>query len=304
MPQNQARWDSALSSQKILFVSGKGGVGKSLIAAGIARQQVHAGRRVLLVEIGDNSYFRDFFGLERLDYQPQATEMGFDLAMWSGETSLKDYVLFYLKIERVFRLFFENKIMRALINVAPGLNEISILGKITSGVRKIGPPLPYDLIVVDCYATGHALTLFQAPRGMLEAIGIGPMATQSREIEAVLRDPETCGYAVVTLLEEMPMTETLEFRDELRQLLGVEPAVIANKVMPTPVANHELEALTAADPGGMGEFAKYLSAVESRQKQYLEVLSREFKGVGQVPLVFSNDPIELIEAVGEALRQA
>ncbi len=303
MPQNQARWDSALPSQKILFVSGKGGVGKSLIAAGIARQQAHAGRRVLLVEIGDNSYYRDFFGLERLDYQPQATELGFDLAMWSGETSLKDYVLYYLKIERVFRLFFENKVMRALINVAPGLNEISILGKITSGVRKIGPPLPYDLVVVDCYATGHALALFQAPRGILEAIGIGPMGTQSREIESVLKDPKVCGYAVVTLLEEMPVAETLEFRAELRRILGVEPAVIANKVMPVPVERAELETLTAADPGGLGEFAKYLSAIEDRQKQYLGKLSREFEAVGQVPLVFSNDPKELVAATGEALRQ-
>jgi len=303
MPQNQARWDSALSSQKILFVSGKGGVGKSLIAAGVARQQANAGRRVLLVEIGDNSYYRDFFGLERLDYRPQSTELGFDLAMWSGETSLKDYVLYYLRIERVFRLFFANKVMRALINVAPGLNEISILGKITSGVRRIGPPLLYDLIVVDCYATGHALALFRAPRGIFDAIGVGPMGTQSREIEAVLQDPMICGYAVVTLLEEMPVTETLEFRDELRRVLGVELAVIANKVMPVPVASHELEALTAIDPGGLREFAKYLSATARRQNQYLEILSREFKGVGQVPLVFSNDPKELVEAAGEALRQ-
>lgn len=304
MPQNQARWDSALANQKILFVSGKGGVGKSLIAAGIARQQAETGRRVLLVEIGDTSYYQDFFGLSRIGHEPEPTAMGFDVALWSGESCLKEYVLHFLKLERVFKIFFENRVMRALINVAPGLNEIAILGKVTSGIRKVGPPLKYDLIVVDCYATGHALALFQAPRGLQEAIGFGPMGTQSREIEQVLRDPQLCGYAVVTLLEEMPVTETLEFRRAVRKELGVQPAIIANKVLRAPVPRSALEKLARTAAQGLGEFAKYLAAITERQEEFLTLLRREFPQVAEVPLTFSNDADQLVKMAGEALRQA
>lgn len=304
MPQNQARWDSALANQKILFVSGKGGVGKSLIAAGIARQQAAFGRRVLLVEIGDTSYYQDFFGLSSIGHVPGPTALGFDIALWSGETCLREYVLHFLKLERVFKIFFENRVMRALINVAPGLNEISILGKVTSGIRKVGPPLDYDLIVVDCYATGHALALFQAPKGLQEAIGFGPMGTQSREIEAVLQNSKLCGYAVVTLLEEMPVTETLEFRKAMQKELGVAPAIIANKVLRAPVSRQDLEKLANTAAQGLGEFAKYLVGSTSRQEEFLALLRREFPQTAEVPLTLSNDAEELVRTAGEALRQA
>ena len=307
MHQNQAPpGGSALpnTGQAILFVSGKGGVGKSLVAAGIATEAAKSGRRVLLAEIGDQSYYKDFFGLPRVGHEPSRTQFGFDLALWSGETCLKEYVLYFLKLQRLYSIFFENKVMRALINVAPGLNEIAILGKITSGVRKVGPPLEYDLIVVDSYATGHALALLLAPRGLMEAIGFGPMGTHSREMDAVVRDPKICGYATVTLLEDMPVTETLEFREQLKRALGVDTSVVVNKVLETPVTDDELGTLASADPRGLGEFASYLLTIHRRQTELFGRLRSAFESVHEVPLIFSNDASALVEKVGEVLRRA
>ena len=304
MPQNQARPTSPIE-QKILFVSGKGGVGKSVIAAGVARREASAGKRVLLVEIGDNSYYRDFFQLSEVGAEPtRLAEYGFDLAMWSGETCLREYVLFYLRLERLYHIFFENKVMRSLVNVAPGLNEIAILGKITSGIRKVGPPLEYDLIVVDCYATGHALALFEAPRGMHQAIGFGPMGHHSREIDAVIRDPKLTAYWAVTLLEEMPVIETLEFRERLQKELGASALIVANKVLEAPVGKAELRALIDAEPAGLGEFARYLESILTRQEHYLSQLSAARVPFVEVPLLLTNDADVLIGEVREALRTA
>ena len=289
------------ADRKIVFVSGKGGVGKSLIAAAIARELARAGRKTLLAEIGETSYYQDFWGLPRVGHEPIRMPDGFDLALWSGETSLREYVLFYLKMERLYSLFFENKVMRALVNVAPGLSEIAILGKVTSGLRHVGPPLDYDTIVVDSYATGHALALFQAPKGMREAIGFGPMGHHSREIENVLRDPKLTAYVVVTLLEELPVSETLEFRAALEKELGVLAEVVANKVIESPVSRDELAAIASGKSGGLGEFAEYLQAVEKRQDKYLEQLTRSGVGLKKVPLVYSADPNELVAKAGEAL---
>ena len=224
---------TSLSEKRILFVSGKGGVGKSLIAAGLAKELADSGKKVLLAEIGETSYYRDFWGLKQEIGQNPSKHPSekFDLALWSGETSLREYVLFYLKMERLYNLFFENKVMRALVNVAPGLSEIAILGKMTSGIRKVGPAMNYDIIVVDSYATGHALALLEAPKGMMEAIKFGPMGHHSREMDQVIRNEKLMGYIVITLLEELPVIESIEFRDKLKKEIGVAPMIIANKVM-------------------------------------------------------------------------
>ncbi len=300
MPQNQARW----ADKRILFVSGKGGVGKSLVAAAIAQEQARAGRKVLLVEIGDTSYYKDFWGLPAVSHEPIPLKQGFDLALWSGESCLREYVLHYLKLEKLYHLFFENKVMRSLINVAPGLNEIAILGKITSGIRRVGPPLNYDLIVVDSYATGHAMALLQAPKGMMEAIKFGPMGHHSREMEAVVQNPKLTGYIVVTLLEEMPVVETLEFNEQLKREMGVEADVVGNKFIEEPASLEDLDKMSQQNTGGLGDFAKYLKSIGERQAEFLGKLKSLSKNVSVVPLIFSNDPSQLVAGAEEALRQA
>jgi anion-transporting ArsA/GET3 family ATPase len=293
-----------LSEKRILFVSGKGGVGKSLVAAGLAKELAALGKRVLLAEIGETSYYRDFWRLpQTIGHAPvkHPTE-NFDLALWSGETSLREYVLFYLKMERLYHLFFENKVMRALVNVAPGLSEIAILGKITSGIRKVGPPMNYDVIVVDSYATGHALALFEAPKGMMEAIKFGPMGHHSREMDQVIKNEALTGYVVVSLLEELPVTESIEFRDKLKSELGVTPMFVANKVMRAPLTKENLQEVASGSNAGLAEFAKHLQAVNERQDKYETLLRRAGGRTVEVPLIFSADPKVLVEKVGEALR--
>jgi anion-transporting ArsA/GET3 family ATPase len=289
------------SEQKILFVSGKGGVGKSLVAAAIAREQAKAGRRVLLAEIGETSYFRDYWNLKTVGHTPTPHPDGFDIALWSGDSCLHEYVLYYLRMERLYKLFFENRVMRALVNVAPGLNELAILGKITSGLRKVGPELRYDLIVVDGYATGHAMALFEAPKGMMEAVKFGPMGHHGREMANLLSDPKTCGYVLVTLLEELPIVETLEFKQALKAEFNAEPVIVANRVLPLPAPVKELERLQAHSQGGTKDFTSYLLGVTGRQREFLAELRKSVATVLEVPQVFSADPDELVRNAGEAL---
>ena len=291
--------------KQILFVSGKGGVGKSLVAAGLAHDLAKAGKRVLLAEIGETSYYKDFWNLPSIGHEPVRHPDGFDIALWSGETSLREYVLFYLKMERLYSLFFENKVMRSLVNVAPGLSEIAILGKITSGIRKVGPPLPYDTIIVDSFATGHALALLQAPKGMMEAIKFGPMGHHSREMDKVIKDPKLTGYIVVTLLEELPVTESLEFNQTLKTELGVQADVVANKVLKMPATLTEIDQIAngQGEPApDLQEFSRYLEKTERRQEKYMQTLKESGVDVVTVPLIFSSEPKVLVQATGEALR--
>ncbi len=289
----------------IVYVSGKGGVGKSLISAVLAHRAAQRGSRVLLAELGDQSYFADFFGLESVDYQPRSVPgLGFDVALWNGESCLHEYVLHYLKSERIFRMFFENRVMKTFLGVAPAVDELAMTGKITSRQRKVGPELLYDQIIVDGFATGHSLALVRAPLGMAEAVRHGPMGKESRAIFEVMSDPKETAYVLVTLLEELPVRETLEFRGALKDLTGINPVLIGNKVLEAPVSYEELVRLRdALDEPGLKEFAAYLTGQHERQNQFIDELNRVGSEFHVLPLTFESTPTKMVRQLGGRLRK-
>ncbi len=223
---------------EIHFFTGKGGVGKSILAATKALRLARSGKRVLLIELGDESYFRFFLDLPAVTYQPVHVPDWFDLAKWSGKEAFKEYARHLIRVESLFKLFFENQVALSLVDAAPGLAELAILGKITSGPpRNVGPKLPYDHLVVDAYSSGHFMALLRAPFGFAEAINVGPMGEQTRGIIEVLKDPKISKYNVVTQAERMMVEESLELVADIEGLVGVKPTVLLNKSLKKPAAD-------------------------------------------------------------------
>lgn len=273
-------------SQKLVFVSGKGGVGKSAVALAMALQKAKAGEKVLLIELGTRSYFKDFLGLSEVGYKPLKYQDNLDISLHSPEACLRDYILYFLRSETLFKLFFENKIARALMDVAPALAELSILGKLTSLSRHHGPAFEYDTLVVDGYATGHFLALLRAPKAMAEAIDFGPMSEQSLGMDRVLKNPQICEYHIVTLPEEMPILETEEFVSLLQNEFNLKPNIILNKLIPNL---HDESILEMAEEGS---FEAYLREQFQRQKIFSERLNRLNLKLTQLPMLIGETPLE------------
>ncbi len=279
--------------QKIIFVTGKGGVGKSAVAAAIALKEAQSGQKTLLVELGYQSFYQDYFNLPKVGYQPQKLKDNLDVALWSGPECLKEYAKHLLKVESLYKLFFENSVTKALIQVAPALSEIAILGKITSHPRKVGPPLNYDCLVIDAFATGHFLALMRAPHGMSEAIRFGPMGEQSRSIEKVLQDPKICQYFVVSFPEELPVVEGIELWQGIYDSVKIKPTHIFNRVLnPSPQALKEKEPELAS-------FQKYLTKVSTAETNLFGQLEQQGK-VRMIPQVFSVKAWDIIQKMAEA----
>lgn len=302
MPINQ-RSETLLEpmKQEIHFVTGKGGVGKSILAAALALKLSQEGKKTLLVELGDQSFFKDFFGVPQVGFQPTSIRPNLSLALWTGEACLQEYARHFIKVESLAKLFFENAVMRAFINVAPALPELAILGKVTSGPRKHGPPLPFDCVVVDAFATGHFIALLEAPKGMAEAVQFGPMGEQSRSIDAHLRNPEICKYHIVTLPEELPLKEADELISRLKAEFSIAPELILNKMMETSVSEGELQAVQN-EGGDLAKFAEYLESHIQRQKQMWSAAEKMGVRLTRVPLYFENQPWVLVEKVAGNLR--
>ena len=281
--------------QEIHFVTGKGGVGKSLVAAALAFKKSQEGQRVLLVELGEQSFFQDFFTLSPIQFKPLEVKPKFSIALWRGEDSLREYAKYLIKVESLVKLFFENPVMRAFVNVAPALRELAILGKITSGPRKHGPPLPFDCLVIDAFATGHFLALLEAPKGMAQAVQVGPMGEQSRSILRTLQDPSVCHYHVVTLPEELPAKEALELQEKLKKDFSVDAEILLNKFIQTSLKGKDL-------PATNGDlFVEYLGSKISHQEEILEKLKAKTSKVRTLPWIFEHDSWVLTEKIAGTL---
>lgn len=281
--------------QKIVFVTGKGGVGKSVYAASLAHKYASSGQKTLLVELGDESFFKTFFNLSEVTYTGTKTKQDWDVALWSGADCLKEYALHLLRSEAIYKLFFENKVSRSLIQIAPGLPELSILGKITSGPRHHGPASPHQVIIVDAYSTGHFLALMRAPKGMSEAIRFGPMGEQSRSIIKTIMDPTICEYHIVTLAEELPVKESLELYSQLDEEFSVQAKVILNKKLNTTLESTDLSPKTNV-------FVKYIQATLAREEDARNrVESRSLK-MSYLPFLFGKASYDLISNLSNEIK--
>lgn len=224
------------------FVTGKGGVGKSILALSLAQHLAKQGRRVLLSELGEHSFLSELFG-KTIGIKPTVIGDNLSAVRWAGESCLKEYILHYVKVEKMVDLFFENRVMKALVQAAPALKELAILGKITSANRRIGPALQYDDIVVDAFATGHFKALLQAPIGMAEAVQIGPMSEQCKSIQAVIKDKRLTKFYIAMIPEELPVTEGLELSEYLAENFQNNICIIKNRWVDAPISREKLAAL-------------------------------------------------------------
>lgn len=276
---------------QIHFVTGKGGVGKSTIAAALALRLSKQGKKTLLVELGNQSFYSDYFGLDSVEYAGRTVRENLDIALWRGLDCLREYARYLLKIETVFKLFFENPVTKTLVSVAPALSELSILGKITSGPpRNVGPELNYDCLVVDTFSTGHFLAMMRAPQGMSEAFKFGPMGEQSRAIFKVLSDAKICKYWVVSIPEEMPVQEGIELSELLEKEIHIRPKQVLNRFY------FDLNVKQSSS-----EFLKFIEQQQSRQQSALRSL--QTYSVLKVPQVFELDPWQVVEKISESFEQ-
>lgn len=291
------------SKQKILFITGKGGVGKSTVAAAMAQEAALRGDKTLLVELGDQSFF-SYIYKKSVTYEPVSVAKNLDVALWDGEGCLREYVLYLLRVKKLVDLFFDNKVMRTFVRAAPALRELAILGKITSGARKWGPPLPYDRLIVDGYSSGHFLALLKAPQGMGELISTGSMGEQSRNMIAVLKNAQICEYKIVSVPEEMATSETLELRRDLESFLNVPTEVWCNRMIPfrNKVSDWDFfkDNLTPGHPDL--DVAINMIRMMERQGEEWQRLAVCQPRVRQLPFVFRSEAEEVISAVQENLH--
>lgn len=273
------------------------------MGASIAYGYAKKGARVLLIELGPISFYENFFHLGSMGPQPVGLVKNLDIVLLTAESCLKEYVLHYLRVKKIYEIFFENRVMRAFIQAAPAVAELSILGKITSQIRHVGPPMEYDHVVVDAYATGHFLALLRSPAALGEMIHTGPFGVESRKIIEVLLNPQCCDYTLVATPEPLPVQETKELQEALMAEFGIKAQVLVNKVLniePTEESVSQLGQITKVEEPSVLQFCTYLNYVRRRQDSALLQLKDLDKNLKYFPwLMNTTEPIKMLELLSE-----
>jgi anion-transporting ArsA/GET3 family ATPase len=255
--------------QKIILVSGKGGVGKTAVAAALALTEVHKGNRCLLAELGEKSFLRHIFPGSGSGTAQKATD-GLDVVRWDSNQCLHEYFLHYLRIEKIVELIFSNRVMQSIINAAPAVRELALLGKITSGPRGVGPDLPYGALVVDGFASGHFKALTKAPSSLLKTVSVGPMAENCRTMIEVLKNKSQLSFVIVTVAEDLALNEAEELTEFLFAEFGQKATVVLNKMETSPLTAEEWREVNTNTPDWVRPLRDHLDAQLQAQNAALQ----------------------------------
>ncbi len=218
-----------LLGRRLVVLSGKGGVGKSVVGLALALAARDRGRRVLLVEIAAPLEAARYLG--RPPAGPRETEAlpGLSTVNLDPRGVMDEYVRHVVKIDLLSRRILESPVYSRFFTAAPGLKELMLLGKIMvleEARERFSRRPRYDLIVVDAPATGHGLSLLKVPQAASEAVPIGPVGTNARKILRLLRDRKRTALAIVAVPEEMAVTEAQELHQLAVDEVGLKPAAL------------------------------------------------------------------------------
>ena len=218
-----------LLDRRLLFVTGKGGVGRSTIASALALLSAEHGRRTLACEVDAKGNLADFFEAPPTGFEPrQIQDRLFAMSMHTEE-ALKEYLRLQLRVPGVARMGPLAKALDFVATAAPGVREILTVGKLGWEVRE----RHYDLVVVDASPTGHIVGQLTAPDAINQLVKVGAVSHQTGWLRELLHDPATTGLVVVTTPEEMPVNETIELVERVRTETEIDvAAVVVNRVLP------------------------------------------------------------------------
>jgi anion-transporting ArsA/GET3 family ATPase len=250
----------SLLDKRLLFVSGKGGSGKTTVAAALGLAAARRGKRVVLCEVA---------GQDRISQLvPELTTISVD-----PEEAKREWLRYQLKSRTLASALGGSRLFQYLTAAAPGISELVTIGKVWDLAqieRRTGSTV-FDLAIVDAPATGHALAMLRAPSTFAAVAPVGPVGRHAATIDRSLRDPKHTGVVTAALPEEMPVNETVEFERALRRELDMAvDAIVVNAVHPARFRPSDVEALRGATRGGRVAQAAISAALSEHRRARAE----------------------------------
>src|ERR1041385_2968944 len=210
--------------KRLIFVTGKGGVGKSTVAAALGVAAAREGKRAIVCEVAQQERMSRFFERQGVGYHE--TEIAPNLFAFSidPQRALEEYLLQQIKVKPVYDLMFKNRVFTYFAAATPGLRELVTIGKVWELAqldRRVKRGSKYDLVIVDAPATGHGVSILKTPKTFSDIARVGPIKRQADTIFNFITDPKLTSVCAVAWPEEMPVNETIDLRKKLKRELAL-----------------------------------------------------------------------------------
>ncbi len=258
------------AASRLVIVAGKGGVGKTTVSATLARAAARRGLSSLIVEVEGKSglatmYGQPTFSYDEVTLSPEDPSAG--LASVRARTLTPDEALVeYLEssgMSRISKRLMSSGALDMVATAVPGIRDILVLGK----VKQLERANTADLLVLDAPAAGHAISFLQSASGLADAVRLGPINTQAKDVLSLLGDASRCQVVLVTLPEETPVNELVETAFQLEDRVGVSlgpvvvngcyPALPGLDVNPKTAAKEAGTSLRAGEANALAEAAAF-----------------------------------------------
>ncbi len=255
MTARDTDWDGV----RLHVVTGKGGTGKTTVAAALALALAHAGRKVLLIEAEGRQGIARLFDRSPLPYEERKIAIGpgeatdgrdpggdvYALAI-DPEGALLDYLQMFYNMRGVGNALTKLGMVDFATTIAPGLSDVLITGKATEATRRkrpgSGTRFVYDAVVLDAPPTGRVGRFLNVSAAVSGLAKVGPIRSHADSVGNVIKSPQTAVHFVCTL-EEMPVQETLDGIAELRAIPGMQiGGIVINMAQSAMLSPQELKA--------------------------------------------------------------
>lgn len=267
----------ALLDHRFLFVVGKGGVGKTTVAASLGLAAARKGKRTLVALVNAKERLSSLYECPPIGEKIVNVAPNLDAVNMTPAAALEEYGMMVLKIRALYEAVFGNRFVRAFLRGTPGIEAWAMLGKAYFHAVGHGPDGrgDYDLVILDAPATGHGLEMLRVPQVIVDVAPPGLLRREAERALELFRDPKRAGCVVVTLPEDMPTNETLELHaalvDDLR--LPV-PALVVNQLLPKLFTPEERPLITGL-PAKLAEHSPIASLATAGRTRALREAVQE-----------------------------
>ena len=254
--------------QRIQLVTGKGGVGKSTVVASYAMAAAERGRTPLIVELGHRASMEALLG-RPIGFEPRDVGAGVHAMRAELEPALVDYVAAQVRVRALARRIVHSSTLNRFFHAAPAVSEVAtlhLLERLVEGDR-------FDPILVDLDSTGHARMFLALPEVFEGLASAGPLRRLLDASTALLRDPAQTVLHLVSVPESLPVRETIELLEDLREARSVRVgALIVNRVPGSPLTDEDVRALDGIEPSADVELARRMLRRHAHQRSLVELL--------------------------------
>jgi len=301
--RRRGRGPGGLPGAQLIVVTGKGGVGKTTVAAALARLLAARDRRVVLLELDAREPLHRFLDVPPSAGQPVAAGRHLHLLNLRPQAVLEALVRDRLKIAPLARAVTTSPVFRHFVDGAPGMKELAVLGHSLRLVRHDVRPHA-DVVIVDAPATGHGVQLLAAPGLVTEAIGGGPLGRLAGQVAEFVGDAERTAVVVTALAEEMPVQEALEVFAMMRDRLGRTPDLVAANALYPPLPSPP-PGWGTGDGGGVDQALELWRQRRAMNQRELERLTAVWRGpLARIPLFPESPGPALVTRVADVLAGA